>query len=297
MSTTKTTVAELYSDIIADLQAYYDSAILLPNRNFIMNSFDIAGTSGNTIKVPLMNATVNGATVSEGASILTAAASDFDPTNATITIVKRGVGTDVTEEALEDGGLALVRNAVLTRLSQGLAQATDLAGFAELKASVTGTDTGAGGANASFTTNFVISPECLAYGSKRAPTVKMFSDPDLDKHQFRATTRNGYKVIRPTFGVPVTSLSVIGTSAESLTSISKAVAALRAANAPTTMGGMYIAFVDPALEYAIATQLNSVTASAIGDLSVIGNRALLTGLIGQAAGCEFYRTNNLPDAS
>ena len=297
MATTTTGVAELYAEIVADLQAYYDDAVLLPNQQFIMNTFDISGTSGNTIKVPLMNATVDGATVGEGNSILSAATSDFNPTSVSIAIVKRGVGTNVTEESLEDGGMAVVRNAVLTRLSQGLAQATDVAGFAELKASVTGTDTGEGGANSDFTTNFVISPDCLGYGTKRAPTVNMFSDPDLDQHQFRATTRNGFKVVRPTFGVPVTALAATGTAVANLTAISSAVAALRAANAPTMANGLFIAFVDPSLELSIASQLNSVTQGAIGDLSIIGNRALLSGIIGQAAGCEFYRTNNLPDAA
>ena len=41
----------------------------------------------------------------------------------------RGVGTDVNEEALEDGGIELVRRAVLDRMAGGLAQATDISRF------------------------------------------------------------------------------------------------------------------------------------------------------------------------
>jgi hypothetical protein len=104
--------------------------------------------------------------------------------------------------------------------------------------------------------------------------------------------------MRPTFGARVTSERVIGAqTAASLTNIAKAVAALRAANAASDISGLYAAVIDSSLEYSIASQLNSVTQAAIGDLSVIGNRALLTGLIGQAAGVSFYRSNSLPDAS
>ena len=49
----------------------------------------------------------------------------------------------------------------------------------------------------------------------------------------------------------------------------------------------------PAAELAIAQQLNSVTEAAIGDLSDVGNRALINGLIGQAAGVQFFRSNNV----
>jgi hypothetical protein len=295
--TTKATVAELYADIVADLQPFYDDAVLLPNPQLIVNQFNIAGSSGNTIKVPLTNSYTVGATVGEGNSIVAAATSNFDPTGATITIVKRGVGTDVSEEALEDGGLAVVRAAVLTRLSRGLAQATDAAGFAQMKAGFGVTDFGEGGSNSTFTTNFVFSPEALAYGAKREPVVTMFYDNDLDVHQMRATVRNGFITLRSGFGARVTARNTVGTATANLTNIAKAVASLRSNNAPEMMSGMYIAIIDPSLEYSIASQLNSVTQAAIGDLSMIGNRALLTGLIGQAAGCEFYRSNNLPDAA
>jgi len=304
--TTKTMVQELYSDIVADLQPYYDDAVLLPNPQLIQTQFNIAGTAGNTINVPLTNEYTNAGDVGEGNSILSGGGAagnvsnedDFDPTSVTLLMTKRGTGTNVTEESLEDGGLAVVRNAVLTRLSAGLAGATDTAGFAEMKANFAATDYGVAGANSDFTTNFVFSPEAIAYGSKREPSVTMFYDNDLDLHQFRGSIRNGYKVMRPTFGARVTSERVIGAqTAASLTNIAKAVAALRGANAASDISGLYAAVIDSSLEYSIASQLNSVTQAAIGDLSVIGNRALLTGLIGQAAGVSFYRSNSLPDAS
>ena len=306
--TTKTMVQELYSDIVADLQPYYDDAVLLPNPQLIQTQFNIAGTAGNTINVPLTNEYTNAGTVGEGNSILSGGGvagdvsneDDFDPTSVTLLMTKKGTGTNVTEESLEDGGLAVVRNAVLTRLSAGLAGATDTAGFAEMKANFAVTDYGVGGTDANFTTNFVFSPEAIAYGSKREPSVTMFYDNDKDLHQFRGSIRNGYKVMRPLFGARVTSEKVISATpanSASLTNIAKAVAALRAANAASDISGMYAAVIDSSLEYHIASQLNSVTALAIGDLSVIGNRALLTGLIGQAAGVSFYRSNSLPDAS
>lgn len=294
--TTSVSVEQLYADIIADLQPYYDDAVLLPNPQLIATQFNIAGTSGNQINVPLTDAFDTAQTVvNEGDSIIGAQASPFAPTSANITMVKRGIGTNVTEEALEDGGLAVVRNAVLTRLSSGLAAATDGAGFAEMKSGFSATDYGVQGTTSAFTTNFVFSPEALAYGAKREPMVTMFYDNDLDKHLFRGSVRNGFKTLRAGFGARVTSETVIGAeTAASLTNISKAVAALRANNAPGMLNGAYIAIIDSSLEYSIASQLNSVTTSAIGDLSDIGNRALLTGLIGQAAGCEFYRSNSLP---
>ena len=42
--TTSTSVQDLYADVVADLQAYYDDAVLLPNQAFILNSFDKRGS-------------------------------------------------------------------------------------------------------------------------------------------------------------------------------------------------------------------------------------------------------------
>ncbi len=297
MATTSTGIAELYSDIVSDLVPFYMDAVLLPNQNIITNSLQISGEAGDTVKFPLTNAYVNAGTVGEGNSISAGATSDFDPTSVSITVAKRGVGTDVTEEALEDGGLAVVRNAVLNRLAGGLAQATDVAGLAQAKAGATLTDTGAGSTAATHTTNFVMSPEALGFASKREPSVKMWYDVDLDKHLFRGSVRNGFITLRGNFINPVTANASIGTSDANVTAIAKAVAQLRGENAPVGADGMYVSIIDPALEFAINEQVSLAGGSAIGSLSDIGNRALMQGLVGQAAGVMFFRSNNLPDAS
>lgn len=298
MATTSSGIAELYSDIVADLVPYYMDAVLLPNQNIIVNSLQISGEAGDTVKFPLTNAYVNAGTVGEGNSISsTGAVSDFDPTSVSITVAKRGVATDVTEEALEDGGLAVVRNAVLTRLAGGLAQATDIAGLAQAKTGATLADTGEGSSAATHTTNFVMSPEALGFASKREPSVRMWYDVDLDKHLFRGSVRNGFITLRGNFINPVTANTTIGSATANITAIAKAVAQLRGQNAPVGSDGMYVSIVDPALEFAINEQVSLAGGSAIGSLSDIGNRALMQGLVGQAAGVMFFRSNNLPDAS
>jgi hypothetical protein len=63
------------------------------------------------------------------------------------------------------------------------------------------------------------------------------------------------------------------------------------------VGGQYVSIIDPAFEYGIQEQLALAGGvSGIGALSDVGNRALLQGLIGQAAGVVFFRSNNLPTA-
>ena len=298
MATTSTGIAELYSDIVADLVPYYMDAVLLPNQNIIVNSLQISGEAGDTVKFPLTNAYVNAGTVGEGNSISsTGAVSDFDPTSVSITVAKRGVATDVTEEALEDGGLAVVRNAVLTRLAGGLAQATDIAGLLQAKTGATLADTGEGSTAATHTTNFVMSPEALGFASKREPSVRMWYDVDLDKHLFRGSVRNGFITLRGNFINPVTANTTIGSATANITAVAKAVAQLRGQNAPVGSDGMYVSIIDPALEFAINEQVSLAGGSAIGSLSDIGNRALMQGLVGQAAGVMFFRSNNLPDAS
>jgi hypothetical protein len=298
MATTSTGIAELYSDIVADLVPYYMDAVLLPNQNIIVNSLQISGEAGDTVKFPLTNAYVNAGTVGEGNSIAsTGAVSDFDPTSVSITVAKRGVATDVTEEALEDGGLAVVRNAVLTRLAGGLAQATDIAGLAQAKTGATLADTGEGSSANTHTTNFVMSPEALGFASKREPSVRMWYDVDLDKHLFRGSVRNGFITLRGNFINPVTANTSIGSATANITAIAKAVSQLRQQNAPVGSDGMYVSIIDPALEFAINEQVSLAGGQAIGSLSDIGNRALMQGLVGQAAGVMFFRSNNLPDAS
>jgi hypothetical protein len=296
--TTQSSVQQLYTDIVTDLMPFFSDQVLLPNAPFILNRFSIAGETGYVVRVPKLNAFTQGATITEGTSIEAAANTNVQPTNVNITMTKKGVAGDVTEESLEDGGLSVVRNALLTQLSTGLAQATDIEGFTTLRGA-SGNTTVQQDGNSSVTSsnsevNFVISPMALGYAEKRAPTVKMWFDPDLDTHQFRATVRNGFNNIYPTFVRKLNGSSVIGSSALTLSNFAKSVSNLRAVNAPVGQDGLYVAFVGPATEFAIASQLNSVTQAAIGNLSDIGNRSLLTGLIGQAAGMSWYRSNNLP---
>jgi len=302
MATTSTTVQELYTDIVADLQAYFSDAVLLPNSQFVMNSFNISGSAGNTVRVPITNTYTDAGTVSAGASIKGAANSIFNPGEVDISMVKYGVGSDVHEEALEDGGLAVVRNALLDRLSGGLAQAVDVAGFVALRDaggnSTINQDGNASLSGAGNHTNIVMDPSALGYAAKREPQVRMWYNPDTDVHEFRASTRAGFAAIwngdSSTFGIrKLNDVSAIGSGQLTLGDFAKSVANLRAGNYPGMASGMYAAFIAPSTEYSVASQLNSVTQASIGDLSAIGNRALLTGLIGQAAGVEFYRSNNL----
>lgn len=313
MATTTSAIQELYEDVIADLMPFYDNAVLLPNPAIIMNNFNISGMSGNTVRIPKMNAYgVANVSIADNASILTAQGTqgDFDPTAVTLTVSKRGAGTLVSEESLEDGGAALVRQAVLTRLSRSLAQSTDIAGF---RVALTGSESAItdlsqinvandGYANTALTgadVAVVMSPEALAYAVKREPVVKMFNDVDTDNYQMVATVRNGFVRVYTDQIRAIATSNVIGAAANisaTLDQFSAAVANLRAANAPTDAAGFYIAVVTPAQELALAKQLNSVGIStgAVGALSDLGNQALLDGLIGQAVGARFFRSNNLP---
>ena len=270
------------------------------------NKFDISGSSGNTVRVPITNTWTDAAVVSaEGGSIIGAANSILDPGEVDVTMTKYGVGSNVREEALEDGGYNVVRNNLLIRLAGGLGQAVDVSGLLALVNAGGNSDINQDG-NATLTgsdyrVNAVTGPTSLAMASKRAPTVKMFYDVDSDTHQFRATTRVGFNTLwngsntAAGYGVrKLTDHNTVGSATLTLADFSKSVANLRAGNFPTMQNGLYSAFIIPSTEYSIASQLNSVGTAAIGSLSGIGNRALLTGLIGQAAGCEFYRSNNMP---
>lgn len=297
MATSSSGIQQLYEAVVADLVPYYMDSVLLPNPSLIVNSLSISGDSGNTVRFPLTNTYTAGADVAEGGSIVAAAASDFAPTSANITVQKRGVGTDVYEEALEDGGLALVQNAVLTRLSGGLALATDVAGFAEANASFTLADTGAGSANATtHSVSFVFSPEAMGFATKREPTVKMWFDPNTDTHQMRGTVRNGFTTLRGNFGNRITCNKTIGSGDANVVAIAKAVAQLRGENAPTMVNGMYAGVISPAFEYAIQEQIALAGGTTIGSLSDVGNRALLEGIVGQAAGAMLFRHTALPNA-
>lgn len=295
-NTTQSTVQQLYADIVADLVPYFMDAVLLPNQQIIRNSLVVAGSSGSQVRFPVTNEYTNGATVGEGNSIVAAAASNLTPTAANVTFTKRGVASDVTEESLEDGGMDLVRNATLMRLSGGLAQASDVAGLGTMKSSFSGDD-GAGVANATHKFNFVISPEAMAYAAKREPVVKMWYDPDTDVHQFRATMRDGYTALRSTFGRRISCNGTIGSGDANVVAIAKSVANLRAVNAPTGLDGTYIGLIDPSFEYAINEQIALAGGTTIGSLSDLGNNALRDAAIALIAGTRLFRSNNLPNSA
>ena len=142
-----------------------------------------------------------------------------------------------------------------------------------------------------------MSPEALAYAAKREPVVKMWFNPDTDAHEMRGTVRAGFATLRAGFGQKITSRANVGSASANIVAIAKGVANLRTQNAPTTVGGQYVAVIDPAFEFSIQQQIALAGASTIGALSDVGNRALLQGLIGQAAGVLFFRNNHLPNAA
>ena len=317
MATTSSGIQQLYADIVADLIPYYDNMVLLPNPQLIVNQYNISGAVGNQVRIPITNAWTAGSTISEGDSIIAGAGQDFAPTNADLTMGKRGAGSYVNEEALEDGGFETVRNAIVTRLSRSIAQATDTAGFNVLasggEAALTDianvdltNDSGLVAADlANADVSFVMSPEAMAYGVKRDPQVKMFEDIDKDQVQMAATVRNGF-VRTPNGGAQIARAIIASdliaetnvSLRASLDMVSTSVANLRSLNAPTDDGGFYAAVVSAAHEFHLAKELNGIggiTSGAIGSVAQgLANQALLEGLIGQAVGCRFYRSNNVP---
>ena len=318
MATTTAGIAELYADIVADLIPYYDNMVLLPNPQLIVNQYNLTGAVGNTVKIPLTNSWPAGnSSVSDNTDLINAGF-DFNPGAVSLTVGKRGAGSLVSEESLEDGGFETVRNAVVTRLSRAIAQATDQAGFnilasgaedalADISDVDITNDSGLSNADlANADVSFVMSPEAMAYAVKREPVVKMFEDIQNDNHQMVATVRNGFvrtpngnsdQMVRAIIASDLIAESNSDLTA-SLDMISTSVANLRKLNAPTDDAGFYAAVVSAAHEYHLAKQLNGVggiTNGAIGSVSqALANQALLEGLIGQAVGCRFYRSNNVP---
>jgi hypothetical protein len=318
MATTTAGIAELYADIVADLIPYYDNMVLLPNPQLIVNQYNLTGAVGNTVKIPLTNSWPAGnSSVSDNTDLINAGF-DFNPGAVSLQVGKRGAGSLVSEESLEDGGFETVRNAVVTRLSRAIAQATDQAGFnilasgaedalADISDVDITNDSGLSNADlANADVSFVMSPEAMAYAVKREPVVKMFEDIQNDNHQMVATVRNGFvrtpngnsdQMVRAIIASDLIAESNSDLTA-SLDMISTSVANLRKLNAPTDDAGFYAAVVSAAHEYHLAKQLNGVggiTNGAIGSVSqALANQALLEGLIGQAVGCRFYRSNNVP---
>ena len=115
ISTSSTTIEQMYADIVQDLVPFYMGKVLLPNAQIILNSISVEGSSGDQVRFPLENAIVNAGDVAEGASIIAAGNSDLTPTAANVTFQKRGVGSDVTQEAVDDGLYDMVEGSTLSR--------------------------------------------------------------------------------------------------------------------------------------------------------------------------------------
>ena len=296
-STGSDTIAQMYADIVQDLVPYYLDKTLLQNSAIIRMQLDVEGQGGGQIRIPVADAPVAAATVAEGTSILAVSNSDLTPTAANITFAKRGSASDVTQEAVEDGLFDHVVGATLDRLSGVLATGTDSAGTALMKTSFTNND-GVTGANAAFTQSFIMSPNAMAFGMARSPMVNTWFNPNLDIHEFRATTRNGFAVLDSRFGRTIKSNVLGGSQAEAnVQAVATSVANLRSVNAPVGADGNYVGVIDAGLELAINKQIAGVGGSTVGALSDIGNNALRNAFASVLAGCTLYRSNLLPDAS
>ncbi|MDA7807350.1 hypothetical protein N8955_01300 [bacterium] len=313
MSTSSTGIAGLYANVVADLQAYYDNAVLLPNSSLIPNSINISGGAGDTVQFPLQTAFSVGATLTEMEDIVTNHASDFAATGLNIQAVKRGSGTFVTEESLEDGQFDQVRNAVVGQLSSAAAGATDVAGFRSI---VNGTETvptdadvldgtglnaelvnsTVGAAAGTVDLNVVFSPQAMGYMEKRSIVAKMEEDVQFDRHVVTGTVRNGFGKLRNDFTKCVGSIAGSLATADNatLSDFATAVAKLRASNAPADASGFYYAAITPQVEFILSSFINGVNgATSIGSLSDIGNRALMDAVISEAIGIKWLRSNNL----
>ena len=296
-STGSDTIAQMYADIVQDLVPFYLDKTLMQNSAIIRRQINVEGQGGGQIRIPVADEPTAAADVAEGASILAAANSDLTPTAANITFQKRGVASDVTQEAVEDGLYDHVVGATLDRLSGTLATATDTAGGLVLKAGFTGND-GVIGANADFKQSFVFSSDAVAFGTARTPKVNVWYNPNKDVHEFRATTRNGFAVLRGTHGRTIKSGALGSTQADAnVLSIATSVANLRDNNALVGADNSYVALVDSGFELALNKEIASFGGTTINALSDIGNNALRNALINMVAGASLYRSNLLPTAA
>ncbi len=297
-STGSDTIAQMYADIVQDLVPYYLDKTLLQNSAIIRMQLDVEGQGGGQIRIPVATVPTAAATIAEGDSILAGSNGNLTPVAANITFAKRGSASDVTQEAVEDGLFDNVVGATLDRLSGVLATGTDSAGTALMKTSFTNNDGVTPAANAAFTQSFIMSPDAMAFGSARNPTVNTWFNPNLDLHEFRATTRNGFAVLDSRFGRTIKSNALGGTQAEAnVQAVATSVANLRSVNAPVGADGNYVGIIDAGLELAINKQIAGVGGSTVGALSDIGNNALRNAFASVLAGCTLYRSNLLPDAS
>tara|TARA_R110000772_G_scaffold50214_1_gene115485 strand:+ start:423 stop:1388 length:966 start_codon:yes stop_codon:yes gene_type:complete len=312
MSTNSANISALFTSVTTDLVPFYDSAVLLPNQALITNSINIEGGAGDTVQFPTMDSFTVGTTLTQGSDVL-ATPNDFETTAVSIQAVKRGSGTFVTEEALEDGQFDVVRGAVVSQLSRAAASATDIAGF---KVFINNTETAptdaddldgadgnilltnstVGAAGGAVDLNVVFSNQSMGFMSKRGITASMQEDVQFDRYIMTGTVRNGFKKLRDNHMLAVGSIAGSTATADnaSLVDFASAVATLRANNAPADASGFYYAAITPQVEYILSSYINGVNgASNIGSLSDLGNRALLDAVISEAIGIRWLRTNNL----
>jgi len=312
---TTTNVTKLYEDIVADLIPYYDNMVLLPNPQLIVNSYSIEGSLGNQMNVPVTNAWTTGSTILPHAKIIQAddqadPINDFVPTSVIVSTTKKGSGTLVANEDIEDAG-GQVATAVTTRLARALSQSVDKEGFnviasngAAALTNLANVTVGMDGLSAtanvgSCELGLVMSPEAMAYASKRQAEVKMFEQINRDQIEFVSTIRNGFKQIQPSFIRAVaTKAGINQANAATLDFFATSVANLRAANAPGDAGGFYAGIITPGQELALSKELSGVGGISSGSIGSVAqdmaNDALLRAMITQAIGINWYRSSNTP---
>jgi hypothetical protein len=302
---------KLFEEVSGDLIAHYDNSVLLPSSELISNSYNLVGAVGNKMRLPVTNAWTTGASgIDESDDIAqeSGAVQDFNPIAVDLSVQKRGAFSYVTAEALEDGGLSTVSNAVSLRLARAIAQGTDQSAF---KYMLNNTDAAPGSAaeldgadsNVELVNTItgsqdicpVFSPEAMAYAVKRNPELKMWEDVKLDQTSMVATMRNGFAQIQRDFIKAVAGNTAIGATAQKATLLDfgTAVAKLRDQNAPTDAAGFYFSAISPAIEMQLIDQITQIGEGTVGSLSSTGDRVLMDALIGQAVGIRFLRSNNI----
>jgi len=314
MSVTTSAVSNLYSDIVADLLPFYSNRVLVPNPSIISTMYNLEGSVGNQVKIPVTNSygTAN-VSIGDAQSILALSGTnhDFGPSNVILSVNKRGAASNVSLESIEDTGVGVVAQATATRIASSLAISTDTAAFRVMASGgetaltdLANVDVGmdgvaSGDAVGDCEIALVFSPDAMAMAEKRSVEVKAFEDIDFDLIQYVGTVRNGFARPYSTFIRAVATKEGIGGTANvaTLDSFSTSVANLRNVNAPTDALGFYNAVITPAQELALAKELNGLGASSgsIGSVAQdLANDALLNNLLTYAIGCRWIRSNNLP---
>lgn len=300
-STGTGTIAQMLEDLVQDLIPYTLDKTLLTNQAIVARQINVEGQGGSQVRIPVATIPTDAATVNEGASIIGQAEGNLTPIAANIDFVKRGVGSNVTSESVEEGMYEHVVGATLDRLSGVLSTATDIAGFTTMKTDFTNDD-GTGGANAQSKHSFVFSPSGVAFAQARAPMVNHFFDNDLDQHNFRASCRNGFATLGTpanTVGRTITSriLGSATATAANVEALATSVANLRQDSALVGLDGNYVAVVDSGYELDLNKQIAALGGTTIGSLSDVGNNALRNAIFSVLAGATLYRSNLLPFAS